>query len=45
MYLDMGDKHIPGAIFYKLTEMDIEDFVPKTYISKKLIKHKNFGEF
>ena len=41
----IGDNHIPGAIYYRMTEMNIDDFVPLTYISKTLQTHENFKAF
>ena len=37
----MGDNHIPGRIYYRLTEMDFDGFSPKTYISEAVKKGKN----
>lgn len=41
----IGDNYITGAIYYRLTEMDFEDFIIKTYISKSLITHRNYNDF
>ena len=45
LLLSIGDTYIPGAIYYRLTEMDFDDFVVKTFISKKLTAHENFKQF
>jgi len=45
LFLSIGDYYIPGAIFYRITEMDFDDYVPKTYISKPLLLHKNYDTF
>jgi hypothetical protein len=45
MYFSINDNYIPGAIFYRMTEMDFDDFIVKTYISKKIMGHKDYNSF
>ena len=41
-YFSIKDNYIPGRIYYRLTEMDFKGFVPKTFISEKVLHNKNF---
>ena len=45
MCFSINDNYIPGAIYYRMTEMDFDDFIVKTFISKEIMAHKDYNSF